>query len=129
MTRSSHPIVRVFGVFFAFIGLPLLVFLAWQKAPIFDPFSQSFFTKVYVEPTPGMPGEIRIGGWIFVAMGALLALEPVVVAILGKMKWKHALLMIWLGALVAAFGGAFFVAADSAELRIKEEWGNETRTP
>ncbi|MEL7189319.1 MAG: hypothetical protein AAGK17_07185 [Pseudomonadota bacterium] len=127
MAPTSHPITSAFGILFAVVGLPLLVFLAWQKAAAFDPFSQSFFTKEYIEPTADMPREIRIGGWVFIAIGVLLALEPAIAAVRGKLKAKHALLMLWLGALVATFGGAFFAAADSAQLRIEEEMSHETR--
>ncbi len=73
-----------------------------------------------------MPGEMRIMGWIFVGLGALLIVEPIVVAFLGRLKWRHVALMIWLGAWVAAFGGAFFVAADTVEARIEQEMGVET---
>ncbi len=128
MSGKQHPIALAWGLFFGFIGLPVLVALAWWKAPQFDPYSQIFFTRFYVEPTPEMPGEMRIMGWVFAGLGGLLIFEPIVVALFGRLKWRQVALMIWLGGWIAAFGGAFFVAADTAETRIEQEMRVETGT-
>ncbi len=127
LNNKQHPLSRIWGVFFGAIGLPVLVAIAWYQAPQFDPYSEIFFSRFYVTPSPQMPGEMRIVGWVFVGLGALLAVEPIIAAFLGRLKWRHVALMIWLGAWVAAFGGAFFVAADSAAAKIEQEMGVETR--
>ncbi|RGP40289.1 hypothetical protein BPTFM16_00571 [Altererythrobacter insulae] len=120
MKKAVHPVVRAFGIFFVCIGLPSLIAIAWWKAVTFDPYTQSFFTKQWVEPTPDMPGQMRIAGWVFIGLGALLAIEPAVIVALEKRKLKQAFLMVWIGGLVSAFGGAFFLAANSAQAKIDE---------
>lgn len=126
LSDKTHPIRQAWGLFFGFVGLPVLVAIAWYQAPQFDPYSEIFFSRFYVEPSPEMPGEMRIAGWVFVGLGALLAIEPILVALFGRLKWRHVPLMLWLGAWVAAFGGAFFVAADTAEAAIERETRVET---
>ncbi|WP_197920343.1 hypothetical protein [Aurantiacibacter sediminis] len=120
MKSSVHPFVRGWRIFFAGIGMPILVLAAWYKAWSFDPYSEIFFTRFFVQPTPEMPGEIRIAGWLFLGLGILLAAEPAIAALVRRMNWKQAALMAWLGGLTAAFGGAFFVAADAAESKIEQ---------
>ena len=121
MRTAVHPVLRAFGIFFVCIGLPSLVALAWLKAGTFDPYTQSFFSKRWIEPTPDMPGQIRMGGWMFIGLGALLAIEPMVVGALGKLKIKQVFLMLWIGGLLIAFGAAFFVAAESSQAKIDEQ--------
>jgi hypothetical protein len=119
--RLGYPLRRAFGFFFAAVGLPALVVMAWTMAPDFDPYTQTFFAKQWVEPTPELPGNLRITGWIMIGLGALFVIEPAVYAALGKRALRDMALLIWLGALVAAFGMAFFAAADAAQNRISQE--------
>jgi hypothetical protein len=108
-------------MFFVGIVLPTLVALAWWKAPQFDPLATSFFTRSYIEATTEMPGEMRIVGWVFIGIGGLLGW----VALQGVRRAVHTrgetAILALLALEVAAFGGAFFVAADSAQERIAEE--------
>ena len=62
--QRSHPVKRIAGIVFALVLMPLLVVIGWNKAVQFDPYAMSFFTKTYVEPTPDMPEQIRIAGWV-----------------------------------------------------------------
>ena len=58
---------------------------------------------------------------MFIGLGALLAIEPMVVGALGKLKIKQVFLMLWIGGLLIAFGAAFFVAAESSQAKIDEQ--------
>jgi hypothetical protein len=116
--RPSNTLMQIaIGCFF----MPALVWAAWSKAWQFDPYTMSFFTKTYVAPTPDMPGELRIAGWVLI----VIALLPGYAGFKGMMKrigkiWEN-LLLLWFGCLIAAFGGAFFIAADAAQVRISRE--------
>lgn len=103
------------------IGMHLTVGAAWWQAIEFDPYTASFFTKTYVEPTPEMPRDMRIIGWICLGVGALIAIGGVQGFRKATAKAIDLLTVIWLAVLIAAFGGAFFVAANSAQARISEE--------
>jgi len=129
VSGKTHLVRRIWGrvfALFALFALPLLVYLAWHNAYQFDPYTDSFFTKQYVEPTPGMPGEIRIMGWLFVGIGVLLALASLNAFIKKRVQFRDFAIGLWASVLVAAFAGAFFVAADTAEVRIEQEMGIET---
>lgn len=81
----------------------------------------TLFTKTYVSPTLDMPGEMRIAGWVLI----VIALLPGYAGFKGMMKrigkmWES-LLLQWFGCLIAAFGGALFIAADAAQVRISRE--------
>ncbi len=120
-SNSDSPPINGMQILIAFVFLPALVWAAWSKAWIFDPYTMSFFTKFYVAPTPEMPGELRIVGWIMIA----IALLPGYAGIKGLAKrigkLRENLLLLWVGCLIAAFGGAFFIAADVAQVRIAQE--------
>ncbi len=123
MTRSDadHPVTKIMQVAWVGFMLPVLIGIAWWKAPQFDPYTMSFFTKTYVEPTPEMPRDFRIFGGVVVGLGVLLGWST----LQGIRKKVHTLrdtVIIGLMALeIAAFGGAFFVAADAAQDRIEQE--------
>jgi hypothetical protein len=121
VTRMSEsPLTRAVQVFIVGFSMPVLVGLAWWKAPRFDPYTMTFFTRTHVVPTPEMPGEMRIAGWIMIGIGALLLW----VTLQGIRKKVHTLretaMIFLMGLEIAAFGGAFFVAADSAQHRLAE---------
>lgn len=100
------------------IVLPLIVFSGWQKAKDFDPYSDSFFTKTYVEPTDEMPDEMRFVGWIMVGIGGLVAYAGVSGLRKPELSKGMSLLILLLGLEVMAFGGTFFAAARSVEDKI-----------
>lgn len=116
--ENSRPVVRAARALVGYVFMPVLVGLAWWKALDFDPYSTSFFTKIYIEPTPGMPDEMRIGGWVFIGIGAVL------LAALLNGLWRRRVMLRnvwqvgWMGLLLMAFGGSFFLAADRAEVAI-----------
>ncbi|MEN3972910.1 hypothetical protein WJS89_09550 [Sphingomicrobium sp. XHP0235] len=112
--------LRVMRFLFA-VALMILVILAWRKALGFDPYSDAFLTKTYVEPSPEMPSDMRIVGWVFVAVAALLFIDPVVAFVRKRIGWRHLALMVYLASVMMAFGGATFVAAERAEVRIEQE--------
>jgi len=107
----------------AWVGfmMPVLIGIAWWHAPKFDPYTMSFFTKTYVEPTPEMPRDFRIFGGIVVGLGAMLGWAT----LQGIRKKVHSLrdtMLVGLMALeITVFGGAFFVAADAAQTQIEQE--------
>ncbi len=105
-------------IVFAFFVLPALVVTAWWKAWQFDPYTMRFFSKTYVAPTPEMPEEMRFVGWVLVVIGGIVGYAGVrgIVKRIGKLHMS--VLVLWVGCLVAGFGGAFFVAADAAHVRI-----------
>jgi O-antigen/teichoic acid export membrane protein len=111
---SDSPLITAVQVFFVGVFMPLLVGLAWWQAPQFDPYTMKFFTRTHVAPTPDMPDEMRIIGWIMIGIGALLLW----VTFQGIRKKVHNLrettMILVMGIEIAAFGGAFFVAADAA---------------
>ena len=118
---SDSPLTTVMQILIAFVFLPLLVWAAWSKAWLFDPYTMSFFTKTYVVPTPEMPGGLRIAGWVMIAIAALPGYAGIkgIVKRIGKLR--DSLLLLWVGCLIAGFGGAFFIAADTAQVRISQE--------
>ena len=81
----------------------------------------TLFTKTYVPPTLDMPGEMRIAGWVLI----VIALLPGYAGFKGMMKrigkFRENLFLLWFGCLIAAFVGAFFIAADAAQVRISQE--------
>jgi hypothetical protein len=119
----DSPLTAVRQIFFGFIVMPTFVVLAWYKAPQFDPYTMSFFTKTFIEPTLDMPGEIRIIGWVMIGIGAWLVYAggKSIIKRIGSLRER--LLVLWIGCLIAAFGGAFFVAANAAQDRIIQEQG------
>jgi hypothetical protein len=124
LADPPHPIAAILRLLISTLFMPALVVLAWWKALQFDPYTMSFFTKTYIEPTPDMPDQFRIFGWIIVGIGALL------LAALANGLWRRRVVFreiwtaIWMGLLVTAFGGAFFLAANRAEEAIASR-GNE----
>lgn len=116
--EPESPLRRLTQVAIVFVALPTLVTLAWLNAGQFDPYTDSYFTKTYVEPTPEMPGEMRIAGLVLAGIGGLVALAGLSGLRKAGNSRKAALLVLLLGGEVMAFGGAFFVAAGSAEDRI-----------
>ena len=118
---SDSPLTTVMQILFAFGFLPFLVWAAWSKAWLFDPYTMSFFTQTYVAPTPGMPGELRIAGWVMIAIAALPGYAGIkgIAKRIGKLR--DSLLLVWVGCLIAGFGGAFFIAAEAAQVRITQK--------
>ena len=118
---KEGPLATVMQVAFAFVVMPIMVWAAWSKAWQFDPYTMSFFTKTYVVPSPGMPGELRIVGWVMIAVAALPGYAGYVGFVKRIGKLRENLLLLWIGCLIAAFGGSFFIAADAAQVRIAQE--------
>ncbi len=118
---GNHPATKLSGLVFAFFMMPFLVVIAWLKAPEFDPYTTSFFTKTYIEPTLDMPGELRIAGWVFIGIGALLMFAAVNGLVKARVRFREIWVVLWVSISIALFGGAFFVAADSAQSRIERE--------
>lgn len=118
---SDRPLHTAMQIAIGFVFLPVLVWAAWSKAWQFDPYTMSYFTKTYVAPSPEMPGELRMAGWVMIALAALTGYASIkaIVKRIGKL-WES-LLLLWVACLIAAFGSAFFIAADSAQLRILQE--------
>lgn len=118
---SDSPLATVMQIIFAFVVMPFMVWAAWSKAWQFDPYTMSFFTKTYVVPTPEMPDELRIAGCVMIAIAALPGYAGFkgIVKCIGKLR--DSLLLLWVGCLIAAFGGSFFIAADAAQVRISQE--------
>lgn len=125
---GNHPATKFFGLAFAFIMMPMLVVIAWINAVEFDPYSTSFFTKVYVEPTHEMPVEMRIAGGVFITIGLLLAGLAISGLAKARVSFREIGVVLWASICIAMLGGAFFVAANSAEERIKQEMMHETGT-
>lgn len=107
-------------ILIAFVFLPALTWAAWNKAWQFDPYTMSFFTKTYVAPYPEMPGELRIAGWVVIALAALPGYAGLKGVVKRIGRRRDSMLLVWVGCLIAGFGSAFFVAADSAQARIAE---------
>ena len=121
MTASANALAQALRLFFAFFLFPAVVAAAWVKAVRFDPYAMSFFTREYIAPTPEMPGEIRLFGWIVIGIGAVLALAACRAGAKGLVPWRDAGLTLWVCALVAALGGAFHLAADRAAEAIAQQ--------
>lgn len=120
---SDSPLTTVMQILIAFVFLPLLVWAGWSKAWQFDPYTMSFFTKTYVAPYPGMPGELRIAGCVMIAIAALPGYAGLKGIVKRIGKFRDSLLLLWVGCLIAGFGGSFFIAADTAQVRITQEQG------
>ncbi len=118
---ANHPATKASGLVFAYFMMPFLVGIAWWKAGEFDPYTTSFFTKTYVEPSASMPDELRIVGCVLIAIGALLIVSCASGLAKARVTFREIWIVIWIGICVAAFGSAFFVAADSAQDRIEQE--------
>lgn len=118
---GNHPATKASGLLFALFIMPCLVVIAWMKAPGFDPYSMSFFTKTYVEPSPEMPGELRIAGLVFIGIGSLLLLAGINGLAKARVRLREIWMVLWIGFCIVLFGSAFFVAADSAKDRIEQE--------
>ncbi|MCP1337814.1 hypothetical protein [Futiania mangrovi] len=118
---SNSPLTTAMQLAIGFVFLPSLVWSAWSKAWQFDPYTMSYFTKTYVVPTPEMPDELRIAGLVMFLIAALPGYAGIkgIVKRIGKLREN--LLLLWVGCLIAAFGGAFFVAAETAQVRIYQE--------
>lgn len=125
--QPTHPFVRAMQWFVVLFFFPALAAVAWIKAPGFDPYTMSFFTKTYVEPTHDMPGDIRIVGWIMIGIGAIVAYAGLKGVVKRIGKWLDNAMLLWIGMLVVAFGASFFAAADSAQERIEQETAGESR--
>lgn len=106
---------------FGLLIVGTLAALAWWKAPQFDPYAMSFFTKQYIAPYPEMPRELRIGGAVFAAIGGVVMLAGFKTIWRRQLKWREAGVGIFGAFLVILFGAAFFVAANSAERHIEQE--------
>lgn len=122
---SNHPATKFMGRLFAFLFMPLLVVAAWWKAQDFDPYTSSFFTKEYVEPTASYVTELRIGGAVIVVLGIGLVLAAVNGVRKKRVAWKEIWIVPWCGVLIALFGGAFFIAANASQERIEQEMAVE----
>lgn len=118
MSDPRHPIAGGLRVLIALGLMPVLVLLAWWKAGQFDPYTMSFFTKIYIEPTPGMPGELRTAAWIVMGIGALMLAALANGLIQRRTAFREIWMATWMGLLIIAFGGAFLVAAERAEMAI-----------
>ncbi|MBN8501452.1 MAG: hypothetical protein J0M19_09915 [Sphingomonadales bacterium] len=121
ISDPDNAVAKVRQIAFVGVMMPVLVALAWWQAPQFDPYTMSFFSKNYVTPTPEMPRDLRIFGGVMIGIAALLGCATVQ----GIRKKVHDLrgtvLLTLMGIEIAAFGGAFFVAADAAQVRIEQE--------
>ena len=115
MKEPEHPAAVIRRILFAGVFMPVLVGVAWWKAADFDPYTSSFFTKTYIEPTLGMPGELRMAGWVFIGVGVLLFAITLYGLLRIRVVLREVAVVIWVAVLFMAFGGAFFVAADSAQ--------------
>jgi hypothetical protein len=115
MSNPTHPIAALSRILIATVCMPALVVLAWWKAADFDPYAMSFFTKTYIAPTPSMPGEMRIFARIVIGSGIFLLAALANGLWRGRVTFREIWMAMWMGLLVMAFGGAFFVAADNAE--------------
>ena len=113
--RPASP-RELFGLFI----VATLAALAWWKAPDFDPYSASFFTKRYIEPYAEMPRDLRIGGAVFAALGSLIMLAGFKTVWRRQLTWREAGVGMFGSLLVIAFGSAFFIAANSAERHIEQ---------
>lgn len=119
--NSDSLLTNGMQILICLVFMPALVWAAWSKAWQFDPYTMSFFTKIYVAPTPEMPGELRIAGWVMIVIAALPG-YPGIIGIVKRIgKLRHSLMLLWLACLIAAFGGSFFIAADAAQVRISQE--------
>ncbi len=124
---SNHPATKASGLLFAFIVMPVLIVLAWIKASDFDPYTTTFFTKAYVEPTASMPDELRIVGGLLFVIGVGLMLICTHGLVKARVTFRDIWIVMWVSVSIAAFAGAFFVAADSAAVKIEQETRFETR--
>ena len=122
-TPTNRAAAMASALVFVGFMLPVLVFLAWRMALVFDPFTMNFFAKNTPEPTPDLPGQMRIIGMVIVGLGALLAVSTARSVFTGANRWKPAAVVVLMGLEIAAFGCAFFVAADNAQIRIQRELG------
>lgn len=115
----EHPVVKFRRIFWALIAMPTLVGLAWWKAVSFNPYTTSFFTKTYIAPTPQFPWEMRVAGWVFVAIGALLLITFAYGMTKKRLRLRECWSELSFSILLVVFGGAFFVAANSAQAHIE----------
>ena len=97
--------------------------IAWWKALQFDPYTMSFFTKKYIAPSASMPNELRLAGAVIIGLGALVGWLTVRAVAKSRVAARDAWVAGAGAALVTAIGGAFFVAAHSAQIRITQETG------
>lgn len=97
--------------------------IAWWKAPQFDPYTMSFFTKTHIAPSESMPNELRLAGAVIIGLGALVGLVMVRAVAKARVAARDSLAAGVGAALVMVMGGAFFAAANSAEVRIAQETG------
>jgi hypothetical protein len=116
-----------FRSLFGLVIVGTMAALAWWKAPDFDPYSATFFTKQYVAPYAEMPRDFRIGGTVFAAIGGLIMLAGLKTIWRRQLTWRQAGVGIVGSLLVIAFGSAFFVAASSAERRIEQQQAGTNR--
>jgi hypothetical protein len=115
MADPPHPIAAILRLLISTVFMPALVVLAWWKALQFDPYRTSFFTKTYIEPTLDMPDEFRIAGWVIIGIGALVIAALANGLLRRRVVFREIWTAMWMGLLLAAFGGAFFLAANRAE--------------
>lgn len=118
--RDEHPIVKYRRLFWALVLMPTLAAVAWWKAASYNPYTTSFFTKIYIAPSPELPGEMRLAGWVIVTVGALLLVIFMWGLAKKRLRASEGWAEILFALLLVAFGGAFFVAAQSAQFHIDQ---------
>jgi O-antigen/teichoic acid export membrane protein len=120
-TPDNRAVAKAYALLFVGVMMPVLVFLAWRMALVFDPFTMTFFAKNRPEPTPDLPGQMRTIGMVIVGLGALVSVSTLQSIFTGVNRWKPAAVVVLMGLEIVAFGCAFFVAADNADIRIQRE--------
>lgn len=121
MRDRETPFAYAWKAVVAFFFVPALVLAAYWRANQFDPYTVTFFTKQIVEQTATLPDDIRLGGWICLGIGGVLALIAVDAVRAGRLVWRDVLMTVWLGVMIAVLSGAFFLAADRAQDRIAQQ--------
>ena len=106
-----------------------LAAIALWKAPQFDPYTMSFFTKQYIAPDPNMPRDLRLGGAVFAAIGGVIMLLGFKTIWRRQLTWREAGIGLLGSALVIIFGSAFFIAANSAERHMEQKQTLPSKNP
>lgn len=108
---------------FGLLVVGTMAAIAWWKAPQFDPYTMSFFTKTHIAPSADMPNELRMAGAVIIALGLLVAWVTVRAVVKARIAARDGLVAGVGAVLVMAMGGAFFMAAHSAQVRIVQGMG------